>query len=126
MPCLGSSNPSVAPSSGRFLNIDMALKQVEIIKVPDDDNFPNSGPQNPVEAQSYRDKIDNIMNTFSDLLADDCKDALRLTVMSLKKLMVKHWQQMVEADVEVVMKSIHDPSCIYLCQHLTTEGINVM
>ena len=33
---------------------------------------------------------------------------------------------MAEADVEVVMKSIHDPSCIYLCQHLTTEGIDVM
>ena len=45
--------------------------------------------------------------------------------MSLKKLMVKHWCQMSEADVEVVMKSIHNPSCIYLCQHLTTEGIDV-
>ena len=32
---------------------------------------------------------------------------------------------MAEADVEVVMKSIHDPSCVYLCQHLTTEGIDV-
>ena len=32
---------------------------------------------------------------------------------------------MAEADVEVVMKSIHDPSCIYLCQHLTTAGVNV-
>ena len=40
--------------------------------------------------------------------------------------MVKHWQQMAEADVEVVMKSIHDPSCVYLHQHLTTEGIDVM
>ena len=59
----------------------MASKQIEIIKVPDDDpdDFPDSGPQNPVEAQSYRDKIDGIMDTFSDLLADDCKDALRLT-----------------------------------------------
>ena len=66
------------------------------------------------------------MDTFSDLLADDHKDALRLTIMSLKKLMVKHWRQMAEADVEVVMKSIHDPSCVYLCQHLTTEGIDVM
>ena len=55
-----------------------------------------------------------------------CKDALRSTVTSLKKLMVNHWWQMVEADVEVVMKSIHDPSCIYLHQHLTTEGINMM
>ena len=33
---------------------------------------------------------------------------------------------MAEADVEVVMKSIHDPSCVYLHQHLTTEGIDVM
>ena len=99
----------------------MALKQEEIIKVPDDDDFPDSGPQNPVEAQSYRDKIDGIMDTFSDLLADDHKDALRLTVTSLKKLMVKHWQQMAEADVEVVLRSIH-----YLCQHLTTEGIDMM
>ena len=105
----------------------MASKQPEIIEVPDDDpdDFPNSGPQNPVEAQSYRDKLDAIMNTFSDLLADDHKDALRSTVMSLKKLMVKHWWQMAEADVEVVLESIHDPSCVYLCQHLTTKGVNV-
>ena len=104
----------------------MALKQEEIIEVPDEDNFPDSGPQNPVEAQSYRDKIDDIMNTFSDLLANDHKDALRSTVTSLKKLMVKHWWQMTEADVEVVLKSIHDPSCVYLHQHLTTKGIDVM
>ena len=101
---------------------------IEVIEVPDDDpdDFPDSGPQNPVEAQSYRDKIDGIMEKFSDLLADDCKDTLRSTVMSLKKLMVKNWQQMAEADIEVVMKSIHDPSCVYLCQHLTTEGVDVM
>ena len=106
----------------------MKSAPIDVIKVPDDDpdDFPNSGPQNPAEAQSYRDQIDDIMETFSDLLADDCKDALRSTVMSLKKLMVKHWQQMAEADVEVVMKSIHDPSCVYLHQHLTTDGIDVM
>ena len=28
--------------------------------------------------------------------------------------------------MDVVLKSIHNPSCIYLCQHLTTEGVNVM
>ena len=81
----------MAPSSGEFQNSDMASKQPETIKVPDDDDFPNSGPQNPVEAQSYRDKLDAIMDTFSDLLVDDHKDALRSTVTSLKKLMVKHW-----------------------------------
>ena len=88
LPCFGSSNPSVAPSLGKF-QYNMALKQPAVIKVPNDD-FPDSGPQNPVEAQSYRDQLDAIMSTFSDLLADDCKDALRSTIMSLKKLMVKH------------------------------------
>ena len=66
-----------------------------------------------------------IMDTFSDLLANNCKDTLSSTITSLKKLMVKHWQQMVEADMDVVLKSIQDPSCIYLHQHLTTKGVNV-
>ena len=77
----------------------MALKQPETIEVPDDDDFPDSGPQNPVEAQSYRAKFDAIMDTFSDLLADDCKDALRSTIMSLKKLMVKHFSKEKSATV---------------------------
>ena len=89
LPCFGSSNSSVATFSGEF-QYDMALKQPAVIKVPDDD-FPDSGPQNPVEAQSYRDQLNAIMSTFSDLLADDQKDAFRSTITSLKKLMVKHW-----------------------------------
>ena len=46
---------------------------IEVIEVPDNDpdDFPDFGPQNPAEAQMYRDKIDEIMATFSDLLADD-------------------------------------------------------
>ena len=32
---------------------------------------------------------------------------------------------MAKADVDVVLKSIHDPSCVYLHQHLTTEGVNM-
>ena len=123
LPCFGSSNPSVAPSLGEF-QYDMASKQPAVIEVPDDD-FPDSGPQNPVEAQSYRDQLDAIMSMFSNLLADNCKDALRSTITSLKKLMVKHWWQMAEADMDVVLKSIHDPSCVYLHQHLTTEGVDV-
>ena len=123
LPCFGSSNSSVAPSSGEF-QYDMALKQPAVIEVPDDD-FPDSGPQNPVEAQSYRDQLDAIMSMFSDLLVDDWKDTLRSTITSLKKLMVKHWQQMAKADVDVVLQSIHDSSCVYLHQHLTTEGVNV-
>ena len=122
-PCFGSSNSSVATFSGEF-QYNMASKQPAVIEVPDDD-FPNFGPQNPVEAQSYRDQLDAIMSTFSDLLVDNWKDALKSTVTSLKKLMVKHWQQMAEADVDVVLWSIHNSNCVYLWQHLTTEGVDV-
>ena len=124
LPCFGSGNSSVATFSGEF-QYDMALKQPPVIEVPDDD-FPDSGPQNPVEAQSYRDQLDAIMSTFSNLLVDDQKDALRSTIMSLKKLMVKHWQQMAEANVDVVLWSIHDSNCVYLQQHLTTEGVDMV
>ena len=65
------------------------------------------------------------MSTFSDLLVDDWTDALRSTVTSLKKLMVKHWWQMAEANMDVVLWSIHDSNCVYLQQHLTTEGVNM-
>ena len=32
---------------------------------------------------------------------------------------------MAEANVDVVLQSIHDSNCVYLQQHLTTEGVNV-
>ena len=32
---------------------------------------------------------------------------------------------MAEADVDVVLQSIHDSSCVYLHQHLTTEGVDM-
>ena len=81
----------------------MASKQPAVIKVPDDD-FPNSGPQNPVEAQSYRDQLNAIMSTFSDLLADDQKDALRVHRHVTKEIdgeaLGNRWPR---ADVDVVL-----------------------
>ena len=32
---------------------------------------------------------------------------------------------MAKADMDVVLRSIHDSNCVYLWQHLTTEGVNV-
>ena len=32
---------------------------------------------------------------------------------------------MAEANVDVVLQSIHDSNCVYLRQHLTTEGVDV-
>ena len=49
-----------------------------VIEVTDDDpeDFLDSGPQNPTEVQSYHNKIDHIMDTLSEMLENDRKDAL--------------------------------------------------
>ena len=36
--------------------------------------------------------------------------------------MAKHWASMEPADPEVVIRSIIDPGCLHLWQHLTREG----
>ena len=71
----------------------------DIIEVPDDDpeDFPDSGPQNPAEAQTYQDKIDHIMDTLLVMIENDQKDSFRTMVTSLKHLMAKHWRVMAEA-----------------------------
>ena len=86
----------MAPFLGRFqYDNKMASRDepIEVIEVPDinPDDIPDPGPQNLAEAQTYHDKIDEIIMTFSHLLVDDRKDALRSTITSLKKLMAKHW-----------------------------------
>ena len=72
------------PTSGQHLELhglhsqrssmaEGGTSKPDVIEVPDDDpeDFPNSGPQNPAEAQSYHDKIDHIMDTFLEMLEND-------------------------------------------------------
>ena len=126
LPCFGSGNPSVAPSLGRFQNDDMASKD-KPVKVSDEEEeqLVGPGPQNPEEARSCREKVDTVFNTFRELLIGDVKDTLQKTVTSLKRVMVKHWGGMAEADVSSVVKTIKDPSCLHLHQFLVTGGIEI-
>ena len=100
----------------------------EPIKVSDEEEqqLVGAGPQNPEEARSYQEKVDEVFNTFGELLAGDIKDALQKMVASLKKVMVKHWGGMAEVDVSNVVKTIRDPSYLHLCQFLATSNIEVM
>ena len=97
-----------------------AGKDKDFIVVPSDndgDDWPDPGPQNPEEAEAYTDKIVSIFDTFGDLIHADNKNAL-----PKMKLMAKHWASMEPADHEVVIRSIIDPGCLHLQQHLTREG----
>ena len=126
LPCFGSGNPGVAPSLGRFQNDDMASKDKPIeVSDEEEEQLVGAGPQNPEEVRSYREKVNAVFNTFGELLTGDVKDALQKTVTLLKRVMVKHWGGMAEADVSSVVKTIKDPSCLHLHQFLVTGGIEI-
>ena len=71
------------------------------------------------------DKLDAEFNMMSGLLQEDRKDAIHVTVTSLKKAMAKHWKQMAEVDIDAFLKSIRDPTYVYLRQYLMPEGVDV-
>ena len=116
----------MAPSLGRFQNDNMASKD-EPIKVSneEEEQLVGAGPQNPEEVRSYREKVKVVFDTFGELLAGNVKDALQKMVASLKRIMVKHWGGMAEADVSSVVKTIRDLVCLHLHQFLVTGGIEV-
>ena len=58
-------------------------KDVVVIEEEDDD-WPEAGTQNPEEAQAYQDKINKVFEDFDELLTEDRKDTLHVTIKSLK------------------------------------------
>ena len=91
-------------------------KEPEIIVIPDDpeDDWPTARPQNLVEATEYVEKVNQAFEDLGELLHEDNKDALPLTIHRLKKIMEHHWEQMKNADVNTVISSIRDPACLHL------------
>ena len=71
------------------------------------------------------DKVNNIFDHLSTLIHNDKKDALGQTIKNFKKVVAKQWEMMGDVDVDVVLCTIKDPAAVYLCQHLTREGVEV-
>ena len=91
----------------------------------EEEEWPEAGSQNPEEAEQYVDKINNVFNHLSTIIHDDKKDALGQTIKNFKKLVAKHWGMMGDADIDVILQTIKDPTAVYLCQHLTRGGVKV-
>ena len=47
---------------------------------------PDTGAQNPEEAQQYVDRINNIFDHLSELIHEDKKDALGMTIQKLQEV----------------------------------------
>ena len=104
---------------------DKADPVVELVE-EEEEEWPEAGAQNVAEAEQYQDKINHIFDTLSILIHQDTKTALSDTIQNFKKIITKQWDSMGAADTDVVLRTIKDPTALYLRQHLTAGGIEVV
>ena len=79
----------------------------------EEEEWPEAGAQNPEEAEQYVDKINNIFDHLSNS-SMKIKRCTGETIRNFKKLVVKQWEMMGDADVDVVLHTIKDPTAVYL------------
>ena len=98
---------------------------VELIK-EEEEEWPEAGVQNIEEAEQYVDQVNNVFDHLSTLIHEDTKTALGQTIQNFKKIVARQWEMMGDADVDVVLQMIKDPTAVYLWQHLTRGGVEVV
>ena len=98
---------------------------VELVE-EEEEEWPEAGAQNPEEAEWYTERINNVFDHLSELIHQDTKTALGQTIQNFKKIVVRQWAAMGDTDVDIVLKTIKDPTAVYLRQHLTGRGVEVM
>ena len=47
-------------------------------------------------------------------------------IRNFKKIVTRQWEMMGDADIDVILHTIKDPTAVYLRQHLTRGGIKVV
>ena len=106
----------------------MAVKDGPVVDLvgEEEEEWPEAGAQNVEEAERYQDKINHVFDHLSVLIHEDTKTALSQTVQNFKKVVTKQWKSMGAADTDVVLRMIKDPTALYLRQHLTAGGIEVV
>ena len=106
----------------------MAVKDDLVVDLveEEEEEWPEAGAQNVEEAEQYQDKINHVFDHLSELIHQDTKTALSQTIQNFKKVVTKQWDSMGAADMEVVLRTIKDPMALYLRQHLTAGGIEVV
>ena len=106
----------------------MAAKDVPVIDLmeEEEEEWPEARAQNIKEAEQYMDCINNIFDHLSTLIHEDTKDALGQMIRNFKKVVTRQWETMGDADVDVILCTIKDPTAVYLWQHLTRGGVEVV
>ena len=92
----------------------------------EEEEWPEAGAQNPEEVEQYVEKINNMFDNLSELIHQDTKTALGQTIKNFKKIVARQWATMGDANVDVILRTIKDPTAVYLQQHLQRGGVEVM
>ena len=106
----------------------MAAKDDPVIDLmeEEEEEWPEVGAQNPEEAERYTEKINNVFDNLSTLIHQDTKTALGQTIQNFKKIVARQWETMGDANVDVILRTIKDPTAVYFWQHLTGGGVKVV
>ena len=72
-------------------------------------------------AKDYACSIDDVMVDFKDLITKDKKDALTITVITLKRRLVTQFDSMKMANVNTVLRCVKCTWCLTLWQEFDTE-----
>ena len=106
----------------------MATKDDPVIDLmkEEEEEWPEAGAQNPEEAEWYTEKINNVFDHLLTLIHQDTKTALGQTIQNFKKIVVRQWATMGDANVDIILRMIKDPTAVYLQQHLKGGGVKVM
>ena len=92
----------------------------------EEEEWPEAGAQNVEEVEWYQDKINHVLDHLSVLIHEDTKTALSQTIQNFKKVVTKQWDSIGAADTDIVLRTIKDPTALYLRQHLTAGGDEVV
>ena len=95
---------------------------IDLVEEEEEEEWPEAGVQNIEEAERYTDKINNVFDQLSVLIHQDTKTTLSQTIQNFKKIVTKQWENIGDADVDVILRSIKDPTALYLRQHLMAGG----
>ena len=94
----------------------MAEKDNPVIDLveEEEEEWPKVGVQNPEEADRYTEKINNVFDHLLTLIHQDTKTTLAQTIQNFKKIVAWQWESMGDANVDVIIRSIKDPTAVYL------------
>ena len=90
-----------------------------------EESEPSPGPVNIRQVEEYTQTLEVLFNRVTDLIKEDRRDALEVTMGVVKNHMAKTWPNMTTTDMSITLLTITDPSCSALHESLESHAITL-